>query len=100
LAAFAVASFAVRSVLTRLVTRFGEERLLAYSFYVGAASFLLVPFCHSALPLAMVSFLFGCRMGCGQPITLMLMYSQSAPGRTGETLGVRLTVNNLMRVLG
>ena len=32
LAAFAVASFAVRSVLTRLVTRFGEERLLAYRF--------------------------------------------------------------------
>src|SRR6188768_2315275 len=30
LAAFAVASFAVRSILTRLVTRFGEERLLAY----------------------------------------------------------------------
>ena len=100
LSAFAVASFAVRSVLTRLVTRFGEERLLAYSFYLGAASFVLVPFCHSALPLAAVSFIFGCGMGCGQPITLMLMYSHSAPGRTGETLGVRLTVNNLMRVLG
>lgn len=100
LAAFAVASFAVRSVLTRLVTRFGEERLLAWSFYIGAVSFALVPFCHSALPLALVSFVFGCGMGCGQPITLMLMYSHSPPGRTGETLGVRLTVNNLMRVLG
>jgi MFS family permease len=100
LAAFAVASFAVRSVLTRLVAKFGEERLLAYSFYLGAAAFLLVPFCHSALPLAMVSFMFGCGMGCGQPITLMLMFSHSPPGRTGETLGLRLTVNNLMRVLG
>jgi MFS family permease len=100
LAAFAVASFAVRSVLTRLVTRFGEERLLAYSFYLGALGFVLVPFCHSALPLAVVSFIFGCGMGCGQPITLMLMFSQSPQGRTGETLGLRLTVNNLMRVLG
>jgi MFS family permease len=100
LAAFAVASFAVRSVLTRLVAHFGEEKLLAYSFYMGAASFALVPFCHSPLPLAIVSFVFGCGMGCGQPITLMLMYSHSPPGRTGETLGVRLTVNNLMRVLG
>ncbi len=100
LAAFAIASFVVRSVLTKLVTRFGEEKLLAYSFYLGAASFALVPFCHSALPLALVSFVFGWGMGCGQPITLMLMYSHSPPGRTGETLGVRLTFNNLMRVLG
>ncbi len=100
LSAFAVASFAVRSVLTRLVTKFGEERLLAYSFFVGAAAFMLVPFCHNALPLALVSFIFGCGMGCGQPITLMLMFSHSPQGRTGETLGLRLTVNNLMRVLG
>ena len=100
LSAFAVASFAVRSVLTRLVAKFGEEKLLAYSFYVGAAGFMLVPFCHNALPLALVSFIFGCGMGCGQPITLMLMFSHSPQGRTGETLGLRLTVNNLMRVLG
>ena len=100
LAAFAVASFSVRSVLTKLVARYGEETLLAYSFYIGAASFMLVPFCHSALPLALVSFVFGCGMGCGQPITLMLMFSHSPPGRTGETLGVRLTFNNLLRVLG
>jgi MFS family permease len=100
LAAFAIASFAVRSVLTRLVTRFGEEKLLAYSFYLGAAAFVLVPFSHSAVPLAIVSFIFGAGMGCGQPITLMLMFSHSPQGRTGETLGVRLTVNNLLRVLG
>jgi MFS family permease len=100
LAAFAIASFAVRSVLTRLITRFGEENLLAYSFYIGAAGFVLVPFCHSAIPLFIVSFIFGCGMGCGQPITLMLMFSHSPQGRTGETLGLRLTVNNLLRVLG
>ncbi len=100
LSAFAVALFAVRSVLTRLVARYGEERLLAYSFYVGAAAFALVPFCHSALPLTLVSFIFGLGMGCGQPVTLMLMFSHSLQGRTGETLGLRLTFNNLMRVIG
>jgi MFS family permease len=100
LSAFAVASVAVRSVLSRLVGRFGDEKLLAYSFYLGGAALILVPFCHSALLLALVSFLFGCGMGCGQPITLMLMYSRSPPGRSGETLGLRLTANNLMRVLG
>ena len=100
LAAFAIASVAVRSVMPRLINRFGEEKLLAYSFFLGGAGFVLMPFCHSALPLALVSFLFGCGMGCGQPITLMLMFSHSPPGRSGETLGLRLTANNLMRVLG
>jgi hypothetical protein len=39
-------------------------------------------------------------MGCGQPITLMLMFKHSPQCRSGETLGLRLTVNNLVRVLG
>ena len=39
-------------------------------------------------------------MACGQPITTMLLFSQSRTGRTGEMLGVRLTANNLMRVAG
>jgi MFS family permease len=100
LAAFAFASFVVRVVLTRLIAGVGEEKLLAYSFYVGAAGFAMVPFCHTVLPLTLVSFVFGLGMGCGQPITLMLMFSHSPQGRSGETLGLRLTVNNLMRVLG
>jgi hypothetical protein len=39
-------------------------------------------------------------MGCGQPLTTMLMFAKCAEGRTGETLGLRLTVNNVMRVAG
>jgi predicted MFS family arabinose efflux permease len=30
----------------------------------------------------------------------MLMFSRSPPGRSGATLGLRLTVNNLMRAIG
>ena len=30
----------------------------------------------------------------------MLMFARCAEGRTGETLGLRLTVNNVMRVAG
>ena len=30
----------------------------------------------------------------------MLIFSRSAEGRSGETLGVRQAVNNLLRVLG
>jgi predicted MFS family arabinose efflux permease len=90
----------VRVVLPRLVARFTEEKLLAYSLYVGAVGFLLAPFSGSAIILALISFVFGLGMGCGQPLVLMLMFSRSAPGRSGATLGLRLTVNNLMRAIG
>lgn len=100
LATFAAAAFVVRLVMPRLIAWRSEEMLLAYCFYVGAASFALIPFFKSAIVLAMVSFVFGLGMGCGQPLTLMLMFSRSPEGRSGETLGLRLTANNLMRTSG
>jgi MFS family permease len=100
LATFSAAAFVVRLILPRLLKTWSEERLLAYSFYLGAASLVLVPLFKSALVLALASFLFGMGMGCCQPITMMLTFSRSAEGRSGEALGLRLTVNHLTRVVG
>jgi MFS family permease len=100
LATLAAASFVVRFFLPWLVTRLGDERVLAFSFYLSAIGFGLVPFFESVVMLAAVSFLFGLGMGCGQPITTMLIFSRSAEGRSGETLGLRQSVNNAMRVSG
>lgn len=100
LATVAAASFAVRMVLARLVSRLGDERVLAYSFGFVALGFALVPFFEGVVALGLISFLFGLGMGCGQPITTLLIFSRSAQGRSGETLGLRQTVNNLLRVSG
>ncbi len=100
LATFSAAAFVVRLIMPRLLKTWSEETLLAYSFYLGAASLMLVPLFKSALVLALVSFLFGAGMGCCQPITMMLTFSRSAEGRSGEALGLRLTVNHLTRVIG
>ena len=100
LAAFASAAFCIRIVMARLVALLTEQRLLTYSFFVGALGFMLVPLFHNVAMLALVAFLFGLGMGCGQPLTTMLMFAKCAEGRTGETLGLRLTVNNIMRVAG
>ncbi|MGE5523765.1 MAG: MFS transporter [Rhodospirillaceae bacterium] len=99
-AMYSAAAFVVRSVMPHLIGRFGEEKVLAYAFYLGAASFVLVPFFHSAVILGVISFAFGLGMGCGQPITMMMTFSSSAEGRSGEALGLRLTVNHLTRVVG
>lgn len=100
LATLAAASFVVRYFLPWLVARWGDERVLGFSFYLSAMGFALVPFFESVAVLAVVSFLFGLGMGCGQPITTMQIFSRSAEGRSGEMLGLRQSVNNAMRVSG
>jgi MFS family permease len=100
LAVLAAAQFIVRFVLPRLVERFDEETILVYAFYCAAAGFVLVPFTGNAVLLALASFVFGIGMGCGQPLATILMFNRSVEGRSGETLGLRLTVNNVVRVGG
>ena len=100
LAAFATASFVVRLFLARMVKRWPAQRLLAFSFYLGALGFALVPFSKDPVTLALVAFVFGLGMGIGTPLTVILMFSCSAEGRSGQTLGLRLTTNNFVRVAG
>jgi len=99
LAMFSAAAFVVRLFLPTLIFRLTEEKVLAFSFFTGAASFLLVPFFQSAVALALISFAFGLGMGCGQPITLMMTYGISPQGRSGEAMGLRVTVNHMTRVI-
>jgi MFS family permease len=72
--------------------------VLGYSFYLAAIGFFLVPFFENVLALGVLAFVFGLGLGCGQPITTMMIFSRSAEGRSGETLGLRQTVNNVLRV--
>lgn len=99
LAMFSASAFAVRLFLPHLIFRLTEEKVLAFAFFIGAASFLLVPFFESAVALALISFVFGLGMGCGQPITLMMTYAYSPQGRSGEAMGLRVTVNHMTRVI-
>ncbi len=100
LATTSLAVIVSRLLLTRLITLLDEQRVLAYAFLVGAASFAFVPFCQTAVALGAVAAVFGLAMGCATPITMMLMYSVSAEDRSGEALGLRITVNQVARVAG
>jgi MFS family permease len=99
LAINATAAFVVRLFLPSLIKWLTVERALAYSFLIGAAGFMLVPFFKSIMVLSLVSFFFGLGMGCGQPITVMMTFSNSTQGRSGEAMGVRVTVNNITRMI-
>lgn len=100
LASFAAASFVVRIFLPRLVKEADPQRVLMYSFYAGAVGFVVVPFFEHVALLCSASFMFGLGMGCGTPLTVMLMFNRSSEGRSGRTLGIRLTTTNAVRVLG
>jgi MFS family permease len=100
LAVLAIAAFIVRLFLERLVKRVPGHTLLTWVFFAGAVGFALTPLATNALVLSLIAFFFGLGMGIGIPLTVILMFANSAQGRSGQTLGIRLTANNLVRVGG
>jgi MFS family permease len=100
LAILAVAAFVVRLFLARLIKRVAGETLLAWVFFTGAIGFALLPVSSDAVVIGAIAFFFGLGMGIGIPLTVILMFSRSAEGRSGQTLGLRLTANNFVRVTG
>jgi MFS family permease len=48
--------------------------------------------------LSVLSLVLGFGMGCSQPVTLMLIFSRAPEGRSGEALGMRITINQFMHV--
>ncbi len=98
LAMCAGAGFFSRSMLPKLISKFGEHGVLIYAFLLGAFSFALVPLCSSVLLLGVLSMLFGFGINCSQPITMMLMFGGSKQGRSGEAMGLRLTLDNITKL--
>jgi MFS family permease len=99
LAMFAAAAFLVRTILPQIVKRFGEEQVLIGSIFISAGTYLLFPLVESGLLLGAIAFLLGLGTGCGQPLTLMMIYARAPEGRSGEALGLRMTINNLTHIV-
>ncbi len=100
LAAYSAATFVARIFLPGLIRRSSEQKVMLYAFVLAGFALMLVPAFHSAALLALISFVIGLGMGCVAPITMMLMFTRSAEGRSGEAMGLRLTVDNLTRLVG
>lgn len=96
---FSVASFTVRTLLPGLARRFGEHAVLSYAMLVGAAAYIAIPFVGNAWFLGAMSFVVGFGLGCGMPLSMSLIYSHCPPGRSGEALGLRVAINNVMHVM-
>ncbi|HHV65150.1 MAG TPA: MFS transporter [Peptococcaceae bacterium] len=93
----AAAFFLVRFFMPVLVSKFTENNVLIGCFWITAVSFFLLPLFANAVALGIISFFVGVGLGCGQPLTMTLAFNASPPGRTGEVLGLRLTVNKIVQ---
>ena len=99
LAVFALATFTIRLALPRMVRRFREEDIITGAFFVAAFAFALFPFFENGYALAACSFVLGLGLGCGQPLSMSLIYVLSPPGRAAESSGLRVVVNNVMHLV-
>jgi MFS family permease len=95
---FAAAAFVVRLVMPAMVKRWGEDAVFLWSLSLGAATYLMFPLFENSLLLGATAFVLGLGMGCGQPLSMMLIYGRAPKGRSGEALGLRLTINNFMHI--
>jgi MFS family permease len=98
MSSYAVAAFIVRMGMAHASRRLGEAGVLTASLFMAGATYLLVPFVSQAVVLALVAFLLGLGLGCAQPLTILLTYNHAPKGRSGEALGMRLTVNKLTQI--
>ena len=99
LAMSGIAAFVVRAALPALVKRWGTDTVFNGSLYVSSVAFLVFPLVSNAPALAALALMLGFGMGCAQPVTLMLIFSRAPQGRSGEALGMRITMNQFMHVV-
>jgi MFS family permease len=99
LSVFSSAAFVVRACMPALVKRMGEEQVLRLSIFAAAAVYCAMPFVNHAMLLAVLAFALGLSTGCGQPLSLSLIYNRAPPHRSGEALGLRMTINNFTHMI-
>ena len=99
LGAFALAAFITRFAMPALLRRWRAERVMFACLALAACAFAAFPFSVHLTYILAIAFCLGLGLGCGQPLSMMLAYNRSPEGREGEVTGIRLTANNLARVV-
>jgi MFS family permease len=99
LGTYATATFLSRFFLPLVLRRLQPGQVLFSFMLLAACGFLLLPFLRNVYLLMLVSFVVGIGMGVGQPLSMTLSFDRSPAGRTGEVTGLRLTFNNISRMV-
>jgi MFS family permease len=98
LSMYAAAAFVIRVIMPVLVKKYSEDTVLSGSLLLSGMTFLLFPLFKNAVVLSLIAFILGLGLGCGQPLAIILTYNRAPAGRSGEALGIRITVNNFIQL--
>ncbi|MCU6602207.1 MFS transporter [Peribacillus frigoritolerans] len=95
----AIAYILSRLLMQPLMNKFKEETILGACLFISALAFLFIPLFDDPILLMITSFVMGLGLGCCQPLSIVMAYNASPEGRTGEVLGIRLTINKSVQFL-
>lgn len=91
--AFGAAAFIIRLAIPPITARWGERAMLAAALALSALVFVTFPLTTSPLLLGTAAFVLGLGLGCGQPLSMVLAFNASPPGRSAEGIAMRLAVS-------
>jgi len=98
LGAYSAAAFVVRLVMPKLAKLATEEQLMVWCLAASGAIYLLFPLFENPWILTVIAFLLGLALGCGQPLSMILIYERAPDGRSGEALGMRVSINKIVQI--
>jgi len=94
LAAFALATFLIRTVLPLIQRWASPWQLIHFAMITTGLNFVLYPLFDEFWILMSLSFVLGLSMGCTQPSILALLQQHAPPGRKAEAFGLRMSLIN------
>jgi len=97
--AFAAAAFVVRFLLAYMLRAWSAFFVLSTAVLIAAGAFVLLPLFTDVALVFATAFVIGLGLGVCQPISMMVAFERSPAGRTGEVTGLRLTANNVARIV-
>lgn len=89
LAAYAVASMAVRVLIPIVAHRLSRRLMMAGALLLTAGVFAVYPWLHAAWAMALGAALLGLALGTIQPAILASVHDTAPPDRQGEALALR-----------
>lgn len=99
LGSYALAAFVTRFFMPALLRRWRAEQVMCACIAFAAAAFALFPLWANFYYMLAIAFCLGLGLGCGQPLSMMIGFNRAPPGRAGEVTGLRLSANNVMRMV-
>jgi MFS family permease len=99
LGAYAMAILLTRFMLGPLTRWLRTDQIMVSFLLFAAVAFAIFPLFTDPYALMAVAFAIGIGVGCTQPLLMATSFDRSPPGRVGEMTGLRLTANNLARIV-